>query len=47
MPTDPYAILRALLRAEAVRSEPKPAAVPAVPAVKKTQPERSPAKRER
>lgn len=46
MPTDPYAILRALLRAEAVRSEPKPA-VPAVPAVKKPQPERSPAKRER
>ncbi|MGW3288356.1 hypothetical protein ACWDR3_27345 [Streptomyces sp. NPDC001002] len=44
MPTDPYAILRALLRAEAVRSEPKPAAVPAV---KKPQPERSPAKRER
>ncbi|MGW1211851.1 hypothetical protein ACWD5F_19725 [Streptomyces sp. NPDC002499] len=40
MPTDPYAILRALLRAEAVRSEPKPA-------VKKPQPERSPAKRER
>ncbi|MER5582816.1 MULTISPECIES: hypothetical protein [Streptomyces] len=24
MPTDPYAILRALLRAEAVRSTPKP-----------------------
>ncbi|MFH8802751.1 hypothetical protein ACH4F6_24625 [Streptomyces sp. NPDC017936] len=24
MPTDPYAVLRALLRAEAVRSTPKP-----------------------
>ncbi|MEU2285414.1 hypothetical protein ABZ614_26345 [Streptomyces sp. NPDC013178] len=24
MPTDPYAVLRALLRAEAARSEPKP-----------------------
>jgi hypothetical protein len=24
MPTDPYAVLRALLRAEAVRSAPKP-----------------------
>ncbi|MDH6215190.1 hypothetical protein [Streptomyces pseudovenezuelae] len=40
MPTDPYAVLRALLRAEAARSEPKPA-------VKKPRPERSPEKRDR
>ncbi|MET7655730.1 MULTISPECIES: hypothetical protein [unclassified Streptomyces] len=31
MPTDPYAILRALLRAEAVRSTPKPQAKEAKP----------------
>ncbi|MFJ9021621.1 hypothetical protein ACIRPU_16830 [Streptomyces sp. NPDC102259] len=31
MPTDPYAILRALLRAEAARSAPKPQAKEAKP----------------
>ncbi|MFJ5308180.1 hypothetical protein [Streptomyces sp. NPDC088350] len=29
MPIDPYAVLRALLRAEAVRNAPKPAQEPA------------------
>ncbi|MFJ9122074.1 MULTISPECIES: hypothetical protein [Streptomyces] len=40
MPTDPYAILRALLRAEAARSAPKPDA-------KKPQQQRPPQERGR
>ncbi|MFH0175080.1 hypothetical protein ACIA6D_32510 [Streptomyces cacaoi] len=40
MPTDPYAILRALLRAEAARSTPKPQ-------VKEAKPQQSPEHRDR
>ncbi|MEU3341405.1 hypothetical protein ACWCQ1_09025 [Streptomyces sp. NPDC002144] len=40
MPTDPYAVLRALLRAEAARSAPKPE-------VKRPEPERTPQERDR
>ena len=40
MPTDPYAVLRALLRAEAVRNAPKPEA-------KKPEQQRSPQERGR
>ncbi|WP_276623164.1 hypothetical protein [Streptomyces gilvus] len=40
MPTDPYAVLRALLRAEAARSTPKPE-------VNRPEPERSPQERDR
>jgi hypothetical protein len=40
MPTDPYAVLRALLRAEAVRNTPKPQ-------VKKDEPQHPPKTRER
>lgn len=40
MPTDPYAVLRALLRAEAVRNAPKPQ-------MKQEKPQQPPQKRER
>ncbi|MDL5202510.1 hypothetical protein [Streptomyces sp. ALI-76-A] len=40
MPTDPYAVLRALLRAEAARSTPKPQ-------VKEATPQRPPKERGR
>ncbi|MEU1301810.1 hypothetical protein [Streptomyces shenzhenensis] len=40
MPSDPYAVLRALLRAEALRSAPKPETV-------KPKPQQRPVKRER
>ncbi|WP_279617180.1 hypothetical protein [Streptomyces regalis] len=40
MPTDPYAVLRALLRAEAVRNTPKPQG-------HKEQPQQPPKNRER
>ncbi|WP_267882536.1 hypothetical protein [Streptomyces griseus] len=42
MPSDPYAVLRALLRAEAARSTPKPHPQEATP-----QQQRPPKKRER
>ncbi|MDX3308921.1 hypothetical protein ACWGH3_08605 [Streptomyces sp. NPDC054884] len=41
MPTDPYAVLRALLRAEAARTAPKP------PARQPTDPQQPLGKRER
>ncbi|MGW2525205.1 hypothetical protein ACWC09_51405 [Streptomyces sp. NPDC001617] len=40
MPTDPYAVLRALLRAEAARNAPKPEP-------KQPQPKQSPEKQDR
>lgn len=40
MPTDPYAVLRALLRAEAVRNAPKPQ-------VEQPSPQRPPEQRDR
>lgn len=40
MPTDPYAVLRALLRAEAVRNTPKPQ-------VPKDKPQQPPKERQR
>lgn len=40
MPTDPYAVLRALLRAEAVRNAPKPQ-------VRQEKPQQPPKERER
>ncbi|MFJ6896875.1 hypothetical protein [Streptomyces hokutonensis] len=40
MPTDPYAVLRALLRAEAVRNTPKPD-------VRRPEPQQAPKEQER